>query len=190
MAPNVQKFNALDHAESVSHDLGACLLRDAGLVVLEHADRHLMPSLHDPPIATPSNLLAKTQTEGPISPADQHLGHQMTDLNDQPSSPPPATTVPPPPETTEPPSTPPSEPPNDVPKRRFDPSRTIGIIKRKALIKDLAAVYHAECLAYCRELLELQRKCEEILDRHIRMLKSEAMEHNQSYIQLSEAKDS
>nr|XP_043625679.1 uncharacterized protein LOC122597114 [Erigeron canadensis]XP_043625680.1 uncharacterized protein LOC122597114 [Erigeron canadensis] len=52
-------------------------------------------------------------------------------------------------------------PPNDPPPRRFDPSRTIGIIKRKALIKDLAAVYHAECLAYCQELLELQRKCEE-----------------------------
>ncbi|KAI3925468.1 hypothetical protein MKW92_051365 [Papaver armeniacum] len=33
--------------------------------------------------------------------------------------------------------------------------------KRKAMIKDLAAVYHAECLAYARELLELQRKWEE-----------------------------
>ncbi|KAJ8627222.1 hypothetical protein MRB53_020529 [Persea americana] len=43
----------------------------------------------------------------------------------------------------------------------FDPSRMIGIIKRKALIKDLAAVYHAECLKYCRELMELQRKWEE-----------------------------
>lgn len=38
----------------------------------------------------------------------------------------------------------------------------VGIIKRKALIKDLAAVYHAECLAYCQELLELQRKWEEV----------------------------
>ena len=38
----------------------------------------------------------------------------------------------------------------------------VGIIKRKALIKELAAVYHAECLAYCQELLELQRKCEEV----------------------------
>ena len=38
----------------------------------------------------------------------------------------------------------------------------IGIIKRKALIKDLAAVYHAECLKYCRELMELQRKWEEV----------------------------
>ncbi|XP_058071526.1 uncharacterized protein LOC131220729 [Magnolia sinica] len=44
---------------------------------------------------------------------------------------------------------------------RFDPSRMVGIIKRKALIKDLATVYHAECLKYCRELLELQRKWEE-----------------------------
>ncbi|OAY25180.1 hypothetical protein MANES_17G073200v8 [Manihot esculenta] len=43
----------------------------------------------------------------------------------------------------------------------FDPSRMIGIIKRKALIKKLAAVYHAECLAYCQELLELQKKWEE-----------------------------
>ncbi|KAL5716304.1 hypothetical protein ACHQM5_018019 [Ranunculus cassubicifolius] len=40
-------------------------------------------------------------------------------------------------------------------------NRMIGIIKRKALIKDLAAVYHAECLAYCQELLELQRRWEE-----------------------------
>jgi len=38
----------------------------------------------------------------------------------------------------------------------------VGIIKRKALIKDLAAVYHAECLAYCQELLELQTKWEEV----------------------------
>lgn len=38
----------------------------------------------------------------------------------------------------------------------------IGIIKRKALIKELAAVYHAECLAYCQELMELQRKWEEV----------------------------
>ncbi|XVE88419.1 hypothetical protein DITRI_Ditri19aG0068400 [Diplodiscus trichospermus] len=43
----------------------------------------------------------------------------------------------------------------------FDPSRMIGIIKRKALIKELAAVYHAECLAYCQELLELQKKRDE-----------------------------
>ncbi|KAJ4980842.1 hypothetical protein NE237_031679 [Protea cynaroides] len=44
---------------------------------------------------------------------------------------------------------------------RFDPSRMIGIIKRKALIKDLAAVYHADCLSYCRQLLELQKIWEE-----------------------------
>ncbi|XP_073011545.1 uncharacterized protein [Typha latifolia] len=43
----------------------------------------------------------------------------------------------------------------------FDPSRMIGIIKRKALIKELAAAYHAECLSYCKELLQLQRKWEE-----------------------------
>ncbi|KAG9439359.1 hypothetical protein H6P81_019524 [Aristolochia fimbriata] len=49
-----------------------------------------------------------------------------------------------------------------VPKlETFDPSRMIGIIRRKALIKDLAAVYHAECLKYCRELLELQKKWDE-----------------------------
>ncbi|KAL7242038.1 hypothetical protein ACSBR1_014587 [Camellia fascicularis] len=52
-------------------------------------------------------------------------------------------------------------PPPPAPPPRFDPSRMIGIIRRKALIKDLAAVYHAECLAYCQELLELQRKWEE-----------------------------
>ncbi|XP_042509015.1 uncharacterized protein LOC122084658 [Macadamia integrifolia] len=52
-------------------------------------------------------------------------------------------------------------PPPPQPSVRFDPSRMIGIIKRKALIKDLAAVYHAECLSYCQQLLELQRKWEE-----------------------------
>ncbi|CAN6223281.1 unnamed protein product, partial [Urochloa humidicola] len=45
--------------------------------------------------------------------------------------------------------------------KQFDPSRMIGIIKRKALIKDLAAAYHAECIASCKELLQLQRKWEE-----------------------------
>ncbi|XP_057447314.1 uncharacterized protein LOC130739101 [Lotus japonicus] len=50
----------------------------------------------------------------------------------------------------------PSDPPS-----RFDPSRMVGVIKRKALIKDLAAVYHAECLSYCQELLELQSKWDE-----------------------------
>lgn len=51
-----------------------------------------------------------------------------------------------------------ADPPSPSP---FDPSRMIGIIKRKALIKELAALYHAECLAYCQELLELQKKWEE-----------------------------
>lgn len=50
----------------------------------------------------------------------------------------------------------------------FGSSEVIGIIRRKALIKDLAAVYHAECLAYCQELLELQRKWEEV--RNISLL--------------------
>ncbi|XP_031101119.1 uncharacterized protein LOC116005036 isoform X3 [Ipomoea triloba] len=64
-----------------------------------------------------------------------------------------------------PPSTsyePSAEPPRDAPPPpRFDPSRMIGIIRRKALIKDLAAIYHAEGLTYCQQLLELQRKFEE-----------------------------
>jgi hypothetical protein len=38
----------------------------------------------------------------------------------------------------------------------------IGIIKRKALIKELAAAYHAECVACCKELLQLQKKWEEV----------------------------
>ncbi|THG18006.1 hypothetical protein TEA_001401 [Camellia sinensis var. sinensis] len=58
-------------------------------------------------------------------------------------------------------------PPQPAPPPRFDPSRMIGIIRRKALIKDLAAVYHAECLAYCQELLELQRKWEETQAEHL-----------------------
>ncbi|CAN8325124.1 unnamed protein product [Cochlearia groenlandica] len=67
-----------------------------------------------------------------------------------PPSPPhsPSHPVDPPPETSTPPS-------------KFDPSRMIGIIKRKALIKDLAAAYQTECLAYCRELLELQKRKDE-----------------------------
>ncbi|KAH0456755.1 hypothetical protein IEQ34_014662 [Dendrobium chrysotoxum] len=44
---------------------------------------------------------------------------------------------------------------------KFDPSRMIGIIKRKALIKELAAAYHAECIACGQELLQLQKKLEE-----------------------------
>ncbi|WOH12054.1 hypothetical protein DCAR_0831553 [Daucus carota subsp. sativus] len=76
----------------------------------------------------------------------------MAEVPDDPPPQPAATS--PPPATLDPPPPPPSPP-------RFDPSRMIGIIRRKALVKDLAAAYHAECLAYCQELLELQRKCEE-----------------------------
>ncbi|KAH9620297.1 hypothetical protein KSS87_018838 [Heliosperma pusillum] len=50
---------------------------------------------------------------------------------------------------------------SSTPLPKFDPSRMVGIIKRKALIKDLAAVYHAECLDYCQQLLSYQRKWEE-----------------------------
>ncbi|KMZ70365.1 hypothetical protein ZOSMA_1G03470 [Zostera marina] len=44
----------------------------------------------------------------------------------------------------------------------FDPSRMVGIIKRKALIKDLAATYQKECLKCCQELLEHQREWEKV----------------------------
>ncbi|GAB2209915.1 hypothetical protein Droror1_Dr00027143 [Drosera rotundifolia] len=37
----------------------------------------------------------------------------------------------------------------------------VGIIRRKALIRNLAAVYHAECLAYCQQLLKLQKEWQE-----------------------------
>ncbi|KAJ8533562.1 hypothetical protein K7X08_006886 [Anisodus acutangulus] len=60
-----------------------------------------------------------------------------------------------------PPST--SDPTTPKAQTGFNPSRMIGIIRRKAMIKDLAAIYHAECLAYCQELLELQKKVEESL---------------------------
>ncbi|MBA0723849.1 hypothetical protein Golax_004394 [Gossypium laxum] len=67
-------------------------------------------------------------------------------------------------EQQQPPPSPPSasqpDPP-PAPPPPFDPSRMVGIIKRKALIKELAAVYHAECLAKCQELLELQKKWDE-----------------------------
>ncbi|OIW15728.1 hypothetical protein TanjilG_04263 [Lupinus angustifolius] len=53
------------------------------------------------------------------------------------------------------------QPSPDPPPLKFDPTRMIGIIKRKALIKDLAAVYHAECLSYCQQLFELQSKWDE-----------------------------
>ncbi|KAL1213746.1 hypothetical protein V5N11_003050 [Cardamine amara subsp. amara] len=57
----------------------------------------------------------------------------------------------------------PEDPPPETSTRpvKFDPSRMIGIIKRKALIKDLAAAYHTECLTLCRELLELQKRKDE-----------------------------
>ncbi|CAA0832304.1 Unknown protein [Striga hermonthica] len=59
-----------------------------------------------------------------------------------------------------PPSSPRDDPPAPPPLP-FDPSRMVGIIRRKALIKELAAAYHAECLTYCQELLELQKKIDE-----------------------------
>eukprot|EP01018_Ginkgo_biloba_P030639 Gb_21549 [translate_table: standard] len=43
----------------------------------------------------------------------------------------------------------------------FDPGQIVSIIRRKAMIKELAASYHAECLSYCQELLELQGKWEQ-----------------------------
>ncbi|KAI4368078.1 hypothetical protein MLD38_016681 [Melastoma candidum] len=67
---------------------------------------------------------------------------------------------PPPPPSS--PSTSTAEKPDGSPApTAFDPSRMIGIIKRKALIKELAEAYHAECLAYCQELLELQKRWDE-----------------------------
>ncbi|CAK9147715.1 unnamed protein product [Ilex paraguariensis] len=83
---------------------------------------------------------------------------ELQDSSVLPLPPPPSPTLPddhptPPPESLDDP--PPPPPP------KFDPSRMIGIIRRKALIKDLAAVYHSECLTYCQELLELQKKFEE-----------------------------
>ncbi|KAK8629985.1 hypothetical protein V6N13_078799 [Hibiscus sabdariffa] len=56
---------------------------------------------------------------------------------------------------------PPSDSQTASPPPPFDPSRMIGVIKRKALIKELAAVYHAKCLAKCQELMELQKKWDE-----------------------------
>ncbi|KAI6703419.1 hypothetical protein NL676_012555 [Syzygium grande] len=63
--------------------------------------------------------------------------------------------------TLQPSSTTADPPPPPPPRPAFDPSRMIGIIKRKVLIKELAAAYHAECLSYCQELLDLQRKWDE-----------------------------
>ncbi|KAJ4912582.1 hypothetical protein Rs2_07203 [Raphanus sativus] len=73
------------------------------------------------------------------------------------------TTLPSPPQS--PPKSENSPPEKPTAPATFDPSRMVGIIKRKALIKDLAAAYQAECLSYCRELLDLQkRKDEPFLD--------------------------
>ncbi|CDP18710.1 unnamed protein product [Coffea canephora] len=75
-----------------------------------------------------------------------------------PTAPPP---TPPPPLSSHDERSPSASHQEPPPSPRFDPSRMVGIIRRKALIKDLAAVYHAECLTYCQELLELQSKLEE-----------------------------
>ncbi|KAK6150081.1 hypothetical protein DH2020_017606 [Rehmannia glutinosa] len=75
--------------------------------------------------------------------------------------PPPLPPLPPPSSSRDDPAPLPSSSQDDPPAPPtppFDPSRMIGIIRRKALIKELAAVYHAECLTYCQELLELQKK--------------------------------
>lgn len=55
------------------------------------------------------------------------------------------------------------------------PLEVIGIIKRKALIKELAASYHAECLTYCQELLELQKKVDEVSNFTLLVLVSHAV---------------
>ncbi|XP_031505038.1 uncharacterized protein LOC116267451 isoform X1 [Nymphaea colorata] len=49
----------------------------------------------------------------------------------------------------------------NLPPSTFDPSRLISVMRRKALIKDLAAAYQAKCLTSCQQFLELQRKWEE-----------------------------
>ncbi|XP_027087978.1 uncharacterized protein [Coffea arabica] len=79
-----------------------------------------------------------------------------------PTAPPP---TPPPPLSSHDERSPSASHQEPPPPPRFDPSRMVGIIRRKALIKDLAAVYHAECLTYCQELLELQSKLEEIFEQ-------------------------
>ncbi|GAA0146973.1 hypothetical protein LIER_06788 [Lithospermum erythrorhizon] len=74
-----------------------------------------------------------------------------TAVEDQSAAPPPPSSTGGDKDTSAPPPT----------QRLFDPTRMIGIIRRKALIKDLAAVYHAECLSYCQQLLEFQKQTEE-----------------------------
>lgn len=46
----------------------------------------------------------------------------------------------------------------------FDPGQMTSIIRRKAMLKELASCYQAECAYYCQELLELQGKWEQELD--------------------------
>ncbi|KAF6169132.1 hypothetical protein GIB67_038629, partial [Kingdonia uniflora] len=84
---------------------------------------------------------------------------QMVEEQQQQSSSPPS----PPPLVSPEPNKPSEDAPSPSPRPplRFDPSRMLGIVRRKALIKDLAAVYHAECLTYCEELLKLQKKWDE-----------------------------
>ncbi|KMZ72833.1 hypothetical protein ZOSMA_15G01730 [Zostera marina] len=50
------------------------------------------------------------------------------------------------------------EDPAPVAPPEFDPSRMFGIIKRKALIKDVASAYHAAIFKCCQQLLELQKE--------------------------------
>ncbi|XP_033515890.1 uncharacterized protein [Nicotiana tomentosiformis] len=91
----------------------------------------------------------------------------MVELENPSSLPPHSDSLQPQPPPSDPIPIPPSQPSDPtttpLPQTGFNPSRMIGIIRRKAMIKDLAAIYHAECLAYCQELLELQKKVEESL---------------------------
>lgn len=45
----------------------------------------------------------------------------------------------------------------------FDPAQMFSIIKRRAMLKELASCYHAECLSYRQVLFELQGKWEQEL---------------------------
>ncbi|KAK3041167.1 hypothetical protein RJ639_028646 [Escallonia herrerae] len=121
------------------------------------------PSIDDPPPPSPPSGSPPPPTQPsiddpppPSSAAPENSPPLPSAAPENPSPPPSAA-----PENPLPPSS--GTPHSPSPPLLFDPSRMIGIIRRKALIKDLAAVYHAECLAYCQELLELQRKCEEAL---------------------------
>ncbi|KAK7245519.1 hypothetical protein RIF29_40365 [Crotalaria pallida] len=48
------------------------------------------------------------------------------------------------------------------PRPTLDPSRSLSLSLLKALIKDLAAVYNAECLSHCQHLLQLQSNSDQI----------------------------